>query len=215
MADRYASFGELSRNEVEGRDYEIVFRNEGAPVLIMAPHGGKIERGTTELAAAIAGDGWGFYSLKGIKEGDNFPVLHVTSTCFDEPEALRLAASSPCTVAVHGCKESGAEVEEIYVGGLNADLRDSIWEALVRKGFCVLNNGRFPGIHPDNICNRNMVGKGMQLEVTVGLRRRMFRHFPDTGETTPVFADFVGGVRDGIHAWLEREQKRDGTESGR
>jgi phage replication-related protein YjqB (UPF0714/DUF867 family) len=43
---------------------------------ILAPHGGGIEPGTSELAEAVAGEGLSFYAFEGLKRSGN-AVLHV------------------------------------------------------------------------------------------------------------------------------------------
>jgi phage replication-related protein YjqB (UPF0714/DUF867 family) len=66
MVKVYKSFGELSDQETEGQDYAIRTCLRNGPVLVMAPHGGKIEPGTTKVAEAIAGNDHSFYSCDGI-----------------------------------------------------------------------------------------------------------------------------------------------------
>jgi phage replication-related protein YjqB (UPF0714/DUF867 family) len=53
-------------------------------VAVIAPHGGGIEPGTSELATAIAGDDFSLYLFEGLKSAGN-GELHITSTNFDEP----------------------------------------------------------------------------------------------------------------------------------
>lgn len=201
MADKYCSFQELSQKEVFGRDYKILTSNEGSSVLVIAPHGGKIEPGTTELARAVAGDEWGFYSFYGIKVLNAHRDLHITSTNFDEPRALVMVTASTRTVAIHGCKEYTGK---IYLGGLDAELKEYLRLALVAGGFDVSEHPRFPGTSSANICNRNRLGRGVQLEVAAGLRRLMFPGFPLLDRTTRYFHDFVRAVRSGIARCLEK-----------
>jgi phage replication-related protein YjqB (UPF0714/DUF867 family) len=53
----YRGFLDLARAQALGRDYEIsVTRRAGSTIAIIAPHGGGIEDGTSQLARAIAGD---------------------------------------------------------------------------------------------------------------------------------------------------------------
>ncbi|MCA1601484.1 MAG: poly-gamma-glutamate hydrolase family protein [Acidobacteria bacterium] len=87
--DLYPSFTHLSRREREGRDYRIRWRTGDSGVAIVAPHGGGIERGTSEVADGIAGREHGFYAFEGLKSVGNH-VLHLSSNRFDEPQALRL-----------------------------------------------------------------------------------------------------------------------------
>lgn len=177
MADIYSSFRELCRYEAAGRSFEIVSRNEGSPVAIIAPHGGTIERGTTELAEAIAADDWGFYSFSGLKKRGNYRNLHITSTRFDEPRGLQMVAQAFYTIAVHGCLEIS---DWIYLGGLDFHLKRALFQALTAKGFKVCaSDSKFPGTDPANICNRNKRGKGVQLEVATELRRKILTGAPE------------------------------------
>lgn len=52
--EKYRSYDNLCRNEVEDRDFRIRFRHGTSGIAIVAPHGGGIEPGTTEIAEAIA-----------------------------------------------------------------------------------------------------------------------------------------------------------------
>jgi phage replication-related protein YjqB (UPF0714/DUF867 family) len=123
---------ELKSRELEGKDYQIRFYLRDERVLIMAPHGGKIERMTSEIAEAIAGDNYSFYSLEGLKEDGN-SLLHIESHLFDEPLALRVVEKADIVVSVHGQLDHWEEF--IMVGGLNVDLRSEIKRQLEAVGF--------------------------------------------------------------------------------
>jgi phage replication-related protein YjqB (UPF0714/DUF867 family) len=165
--DRYSSFGELQRHETLDKDYTLSFRNPGPRVTIMAPHGGKIEPRTSDLARRIAGDNYNLYCFEGIKEKDN-ACLHITSHRFDEPGAVKLAAKSKVVVAVHACTGTAGLV---HIGGLNKKLGSMIAGELQNRGIGVSkDHPRFQGSNPANICNRGATGMGVQLEVTRDLR---------------------------------------------
>jgi phage replication-related protein YjqB (UPF0714/DUF867 family) len=165
--DRYSSFGELQRHETLDKDYTLSFRNPGSRVTIMAPHGGKIEPRTSDLARRIAGDNYNLYCFEGIKEKDN-ACLHITSHRFDEPGAVKLAAKSKVVVAVHACTGIAGLV---HIGGLNKKLGSMIAGELQNRGIGVSkDHPRFQGSNPANICNRGATGMGVQLEVTRDLR---------------------------------------------
>jgi phage replication-related protein YjqB (UPF0714/DUF867 family) len=139
-------------------------------VAILAPHGGRIEGRTSEVARLIAGDDYGLYLFEGLRPtGDYFDCLHLGSSQFDEPRALELITNCHTVVTVHGYAASGPDV---LLGGLNERLKQEIAQALLRNGFSCLTDGhRFPGSHPDNICNRGQSGEGLQLELSEGLRK--------------------------------------------
>ena len=139
-------------------------------VAVLAPHGGRIEGRTSEIARLIAGDEHRLYLFEGLRmTGDNFDRLHLASHRFDEPRALDLISSCDTVVAVHGYAASGPDV---LLGGLNEGLKREIAQALARTGFSCLTDGhRFPGRDPRNICNRGRSGEGVQIELSEDLRK--------------------------------------------
>ncbi len=158
--------------EREGVDYRVLIREiEGASIAVVTPHGGGIERGTTQIARAIAGDVLHLYVFEGLKTRGNFNTLHITSRRFDEPRCLDLLARSETVLTVHGCV--GFD-ERVYIGGLHEELKWRIAQALASIGVeAWLSNHNFPATDPENICNRGRCGRGVQLEFTTGLRRLM------------------------------------------
>lgn len=165
--DRYSSFDELQRHETLDKDYTFSQRDAGSRVTIIAPHGGKIEPRTGDLARRIAGDTYNFYCFEGIKDTDN-ACLHITSHRFDEPVGVKLVSKSEVVVAVHACTGTAGLV---HIGGLNKKLGGMIARELEKEGIGVSNNHpRFQGSNPDNICNRGATGIGVQLEITRDLR---------------------------------------------
>ena len=85
-------FGDLAQLYVEGVDYAVhVTHREKSEIAVVAPHGGRIEGRTSEIARLIAGDEHALYLFEGLRPtGDNFDCLHLGSHCFDEPRALDL-----------------------------------------------------------------------------------------------------------------------------
>ena len=165
--DRCRSFNELQRHETLDKDYTVTMHDAGSRVTIIAPHGGKIEPRTSDLARRIAGEDYNFYCFEGIKDRDN-ACLHITSHRFDEPGAVDLVARSRIVIAVHACTGTAGLV---HIGGLNNKLGQIIAEELQNRAIDISNDHpRFQGTNPDNICNRGSTGIGVQLEVTRDLR---------------------------------------------
>ena len=109
--DIYASFAALSSDQLEGRDYVICIRRvRDSRIAILAPHGGKIEPLTAELAYSIAGNEHNVYAFKGIKSSGNRD-LHITSTNFDEPKALNLIASCDHILTIHGLRKRDCSIQ--------------------------------------------------------------------------------------------------------
>ena len=165
--DTYNNFTELKIAEKLNEDYRISIFDVGSSVTIIAPHGGKIEPKTSKIAAGIARDQFNCYCFEGMKPNNN-RWLHITSHNFDEPQALELLARSQTVVAVHACTDAKAVV---YPGGRDEELMEAIVKELKLVGIPVANrNFKYPGVNPNNICNRGGSGRGAQLEISRGLR---------------------------------------------
>jgi phage replication-related protein YjqB (UPF0714/DUF867 family) len=173
-ADRYSCFNELERQQEQGRDFAITaVRRPASSCLVLAPHGGGIERGTSEIARAIAGENFNLYLFEGIKPGGN-AVLHITSSRFDEPSCLDMLSTCDLVVTIHGCK---GDAERVLLGGLHHPMKRDISDSLQKHGIHVESSGHaFPATDPRNICNRGRTRQGVQLELSSALRRSQNRH---------------------------------------
>ncbi|MFG2475184.1 poly-gamma-glutamate hydrolase family protein [Streptomyces fagopyri] len=196
---------------------------------VVAPHGGGIEGGTSELCLATAGydpadlsptppagpvhDFWMFEGLMTSGNGD----LHVTSTRCDDTIARSLCADSLNVLSLHGCRPEQAGLEPgaaaVLVGGLNPAFRRYLVEEFTAAGIrAVTASGdeEIAGLAPGNICNRTRLGMGAQLETTTALRAAMFAEGRNTlaARATgllPFFWTFVDATRRAIDR-LEAEQ---------
>lgn len=189
MTVHYDDFGGLRAAQREGADYRIQLRRGATGVAVMAIHGGDIEPGTSEVAAALAAHGHSLYLFEGVKDRRN-RELHLASTRFDEPRGIRLARESEMVVTVHGCGEKDALV---LVGGLADHPIRRMRDALADAGFPVDSRDGLRGIHPMNVCNLGRRGGGVQLELSSGLRKAMFLDLTRSGRrrTTNIFHRFV------------------------
>jgi phage replication-related protein YjqB (UPF0714/DUF867 family) len=196
--DKYPSFEMLRRAEPADA-FRIDCRRRPSAVAIIAPHGGKIEQWTSAIAAAVAADDYSLYRFEGRKRRNNRD-LHITSTFFDEPRGLALVSDCDWVVAVHGC-DGGERV--VYFGGLDCDLRDAIRLGFEASGFktAMHDNPDLQGIDPRNICNRGRRGRGVQLEISFGLRAALMGAAPQ--QNVPTLGAFVGAVRAAIKVIAE------------
>jgi len=196
VPDKYRTFAELHAAEPES--YAIDSRDRATEIVVVAPHGGGIELGTSEIALAIAGDDLSYYVFEGRKDDEN-GVLHITSTNFDEPRGLALLRSAHCAIAIHG---EGSEKEVVYLGGRNDSLKSAIGDSLAGKGYVVREHADagLQGLDKRNICNIGRAGAGVQLELSKGLRQLFFATLTRAGrkETTDRFDEFCGLVREAI-----------------
>lgn len=229
----------LDPNLVEGVDYGrrhrrhelfdhgLAHRCGVAKTTIIAPHGGGIEFGTSELCLAIAGYHpagleltpaidvtYDYWMFEGLRASDN-SELHVTSTNCDDGVAVSLCGGALNVLALHGCTTSQAELPDgaqaVLVGGRNAALKQHLLDELAAAGLTAIDavdHDALNGDDPTNITNRTLLGMGGHLEITAPLRLAMFgvntraqrRH-----TTTQVFWDFVAASRNAL-ARVEAEQ---------
>lgn len=200
MPDKYRNFTQLARSEVENLDFRVNALPREAEIIVIAPHGGEIEPGTSEIAAGIAGNDYSLYLFDGLKPEEN-GQLHITSTRFDEPRCVELVEESERVVTIHG---EGSARDVAYIGGRDTELAAQIAKSLKAYGFTVRRHRSelLQGTSERNICNRGRSGAGVQLELGRGLRRRMFASLDAFGRTrpTPVFDDFVSAVREALGA---------------
>jgi phage replication-related protein YjqB (UPF0714/DUF867 family) len=198
MADKYRTFSELAAGETRDVDFRVRFQDRRGTTLVIAPHGGGIEPGTSEITEAIAGDNFSFYVFEGIKPTDNH-ILHITSTRFDEPQGMALLKASPRAVSIHG--EDGDQ-PAVFLGGRDTVLLKRIRDSLVADGFIVEThvNPLLQGTDEANICNRCQTGCGVQLELSNGLRGSFFKSLTRNGRQTKTqrFDRFVAAMRAAI-----------------
>ena len=168
--ESYHFFKALALNETREKDYRVRKRYGKSGIAVMAPHGGGIEPGTTEIAEAIAGEDHTFYTFSGLKKKNN-AILHITSNQFDEPIGLKIANSANIILTIHGCKENETIV---FLGGRDQQLKDRIQKALLEANVPVRESLRFSGKNPSNICNQGRRRMGVQLEISAGLRHKIF-----------------------------------------
>jgi phage replication-related protein YjqB (UPF0714/DUF867 family) len=170
--DKYSSYSRLKAHQTINDDYRINSHDGPTSRAVIAIHGGKIELSTSELATTVAEwSGSDLYTFEGIKERHN-GILHITSTHFNEPIARDLVSRSDKTLSIHGCRGKQAMT---YVGGRDQELAKKIAASLKAAGFKVKNPpARLDGKNRKNICNKNAVHKGVQLELTLSQRKQLF-----------------------------------------
>jgi phage replication-related protein YjqB (UPF0714/DUF867 family) len=193
--DIYRDFAHLAEEKREGIDYRIVANRRDPRVAVIAPHGGGIEQGTSEIASAIAGREFSLYCFEGLKEGGD-DMLHITSTHFDEPNCLRIIAPAKMVLAVHGCEDCS---ETVFVGGQDLVLVGRLMQALWDVGFQPREDGNpaIAGCHSANICNRGASGRGCQIEISRKMRLDLFEGLDrrNRNTTNPRFEAFVHAAR--------------------
>lgn len=174
MADRFSCYKDLVNEMEEGKDFQIVHSFPyGSIAAVVAPHGGKIEKYTSELACIIAGHSFAYYSFEGMLPNNNRD-LHITSHNFDEPIALDLVTNVDLVLGIHGMRDRTDGIK-VCLGGLDLQLVDHLAEQLTKIDVKNRKTGHdFPAVHPNNICNRGRLGAGAQLELSLSFRNTLF-----------------------------------------
>jgi phage replication-related protein YjqB (UPF0714/DUF867 family) len=227
--DAYASNTALYADPslVEGVDYARRYRRHEMfddslaqrypypSTAVLAPHGGGIEVGTSELCLAVAGYHPGtlaatppvydYWMFEGLRSSDN-DQLHVTSAHCDDPVALSVCGGSRHALGLHGCTPAQvdlpAEARAVLVGGRDGAFKRYLLEELA--GFGAVDAAGWEslnGSEPANIANRTLLGMGGQVEITTPLRAAMFTvntRAQRKNTTTPLFWSFVDSVRRAI-----------------
>lgn len=198
--DTYANFSALNAKEREGVDFCVhVLPREASSTVILAPHGGGIEPGTSDVAKQIAGKDLSCATFEGLKPTGN-SRLHITSTNFDEPRCLDLIVASDNVLTIHG-EQSKKPV--VFLGGKDTVLSEHVRTALEDAKYIVEvhKNPNLRGTHLANICNRGRKRAGMQLELSLGLRTLFFTSLNADGRTklTAELLKFAAAVRKGLH----------------
>jgi phage replication-related protein YjqB (UPF0714/DUF867 family) len=189
----YPCFAALAEARREGRDYDRVIQfHKHAQVAILAPHGGRIEPGTDQIAAEIAVQDLSLYCFRSHMRRRE-ANLHITSHNFDDPDCVGPLSRHRHVVTVHGCEADG---ELVLLGGLDTALLTDLAAAVKAAGFIAQTDDHdFPGIHARNVCNRGSTGRGVQLELSMPLRRSARR------------AEFVAAIREVLLARQHATQR--------
>jgi phage replication-related protein YjqB (UPF0714/DUF867 family) len=210
-------YGRRFRRHERLDDDELVQRAGPVKTAVIAPHGGGIETGTSELCLAVAGyhpatlevtppggPVYDYWMFEGLRLAGN-AELHVTSSGCDDGVARSLCGGALNALGLHGCTTEAAGQPEgkeiVLVGGRNQTLKHHLLEAFADKDLEAVDALGVEALNGDdagNIANRTLLGMGGQLELTTPLRLAMFEENTRPRRkhtTTPVFWAFVAACR--------------------
>lgn len=111
---------------------------------------------------------------------------------------LALIKATEIVITIHG-EHSDEDGEGVFVGGLDKRLGQRLGSALKAAGF-VVDKHKSPnlkGLEPDNLCNRGKRKAGVQLELSLNVRKQLFVSLTREGrkKTKPAFGHFVKALR--------------------
>lgn len=208
-ADRYTSLAALK--EQLGEDvFRIRVLDRRSNVTVIAPHGGYIEAGTSAIARAVAGPEYNLFDFQGLRR-ENPQELHVTATNFRHRRLAVMLDDSLTAVSIHGMGTQ--HHKDIWLGGLNKQLKQLVLEQLRAQGFAVNpDSPRYRGESPRNVVNLTK-NAGVQLELSDELMTELFvgsRYTPSgrCPRTTAKFAALVKAIRDAIALYVAADNAR-------
>ena len=136
---------------------------------------------------------------------DENSQLHVTSTNYDEPIALKLVQISRRCLSVHGLNDAPGSAD-IQIGGLDTELSSIVLEELTAAGISAAVSGEenTNGSDLKNICNKTTISAGVQLEMVAAYRESLFAPGCNTRElrknnTTANFCIVVTALRKSLN----------------
>ena len=169
MQKAYQDFTELVLHAAKGRDYRLNIVDRKADVTITAVHGGSIEPLTSELAAAIAGEEYNLYELRGLRTR-GCELLRVPIQRFNEAQLHALMQRSNIALSIQGTEGGEAAV---HLGGRNRWLKRVLGARLQEAGFQVRPPAG-PGAAHDPLRFYNLaVEGGVQIELTSAMRESL------------------------------------------
>jgi phage replication-related protein YjqB (UPF0714/DUF867 family) len=167
----------IDRGFVPGRDLRIAFGDGNiARCLLVAPHGGGIEPGTSEILRAVVElGGWAWYEFAGFLRKGNKESLRIASTRFDEPTLLTLLPQTDFVVTFHGAGGTSDQITTLsgsWEAG-RATLAAAMNATTAVHGVRAVNTTG-PSMEIADIINRGKRAQGVRLEFSRGARNNLF-----------------------------------------
>ena len=179
------NYGEILKNGyVPGRDILISYGDSRIDrCLLVAPCGGGIEPGSSEIMRAVAEiGGWAWYDFAGFLPQGNRENLRIADTNFDEPALVTLLPVTPFAVVFHGSNAGSGAV--VHIGGLLDAGRAAILHAMTAtfkeheiQAVDVTERQEathLQGLEPSSLANRGKLKQGIQLAFSREARNLLF-----------------------------------------
>ncbi|MBK9144681.1 MAG: poly-gamma-glutamate hydrolase family protein [Candidatus Melainabacteria bacterium] len=212
--DFYADLYSLKADLKQGIDYVIYCRPGKSGVTVVAPHGGNIESGTSELARAIAGNEHNLFDFV-FMNGSFRSRGHVTSTNFMDERLASLLSRSRICVSLHRMRDRH---HRIYLGGRNRELKELASERLCAMGFITeLEPPRLKGVDKRNFVNLASE-RGLQVEIPVPVAEALLPGVSEYArsasvyrlrrKTSPSFQAFVFAIRSAVDDYMDSNMEQ-------
>lgn len=179
--------------------FSVHTRTNSLRAAVFAQYGGLAEPGTDICAAQIAGETLSLHtvvSCRAVWEAENGENRLVPRHLHNHPDGIALAEICQTVISIRGRHACHDPLGEVCVDGLDIALIVSLAETLAAAGF-VVNDGppQSRAKHPDNICNRGVRMRGVELDISHELMSRLLNE-------TDTMARFASAVRAGVRPIL-------------
>lgn len=175
--------------------FAVHTRTAGLKAAIFAQYGGLAEPGTDICATRIAGDDLSSHtvvSCRAIWAADDGEARMAPRPLHNHPDGIALAEMCQTVISIRGRHACHDALGEVCVDGLDADLIKSIEDALAAGHFVVHDGPEYSRAkHPDNICNRGLRARGVELDISHELMSRLLND-------TESLKRFTAAVRSGL-----------------
>jgi len=154
---------------------QVLFLNRNSDMIVVAPHGGKIEPRTEEIAGHLANElRWSCYCFcSGHSEDErggtgNQDEHHIESKQIWPPQLGNLLTDSEIAVSIHGCTD---DYDVIQIGGHNKVKISDLANTLTKMGFkAEEGTGNLAANSSVNFINK-LKRHGVQIELPFSLYR--------------------------------------------
>ncbi|MBD3004889.1 poly-gamma-glutamate hydrolase family protein [Streptomyces sp. 5-10] len=174
----YKSWADLEKNETEGETYEVEAKKERSNWVHIAPHGGRLELLTLEMAkAASAERGQSFAALNVLDKRDS-ERLRINETNYDAPWALDIVTKTMWGITYHAVGDPvGDDPDEFaYVSGLSEGHRDKIIDGFKKLDIFAKVASKEGGSGSDKaLTNKTSEKKGVRIELSRALRNKLVK----------------------------------------
>ncbi|MFT4077094.1 MAG: poly-gamma-glutamate hydrolase family protein [Asticcacaulis sp.] len=164
--------------------------------VIVAQYGGLEEPGTDICAQKIAGDTLSVHTLASRHNRTAAGSDLTGRPVHNRPEGIALVESCQTALTIRGRYTAQEMGSDISIDGLDKALASSVAHALCHAEFEVrILNLPSRAKHADNLCNRGLRGRGIELDLSHDLRERLMA---DPG----LMGQFAAAVRSGLQSVL-------------
>ncbi|MER6605799.1 poly-gamma-glutamate hydrolase family protein [Streptomyces sp. NPDC000927] len=171
----YKSWKELTSHEKEGIDYKVETKKERSNWSHVAPHGGRMERLSLELAKTVATERRQNYGALNVLASDP-ERLRINEIYYDAPWARDIVGRAQYAITYHSVVTPNKGDPDVfaYVSGLATAQRDQIIAGFKKlKIFAKVASNEGHSGEAGALVNRTKKKQGVRIELSRALREKL------------------------------------------